>query len=37
MCMPEEIRVRAARIMLSLGGAIVGTGVWILSAVLLGH
>jgi len=37
MCMPEEIRARAQRIVLSLGGALAGTLVWVLSAFVLGH
>lgn len=37
MCMPEEIRARAQRIALSLGGAVAGTLVWIASAIMLGH
>lgn len=34
--MPEEIRLGAARIFISLGGALAGTAVWILAAVWMG-
>lgn len=37
MCMPEELRTRAQRIALSLGGAVAGTLVWLATAIMMGH